>query len=88
MSGDPTEPPHDGPYPYPPVPDELAIGKVRRRLTDAGVTPFSLPLGVDIDEWLSHGKQGWDGYPDTRSGKMDAETCGLEEALKHDNVRL
>lgn len=87
-TSDKTEPPHDGSYPFPPVPDEPAIADVRARLTKAGVSPFTLPLGVDIDTWLKAGKTGWDGYPDLRCGKMDAETCALNEALKHDNVSL
>ncbi|QQM30636.1 GMC family oxidoreductase [Martelella lutilitoris] len=87
-TSDATEPAHDGPYPFPPVPDEPAIAAVRKRLGKAGVRPFTLPLGVDIDTWLSHGADGWDGYPDIRSGKMDAETCGLSAALSHDNVTL
>lgn len=87
-SQDPTEPPHGADYPHPPVADEPAITEARRRLERAGVQPFSLPLGVDIDTWLSHGADGWDGYPDTRCGKMDAETCGLAEALQHENVEL
>ncbi|MFP7571098.1 GMC oxidoreductase [Marivita sp. S2033] len=87
-TSDPTEPPHASPYPFPPIPDEPSIASVRARLEKAGVRPFSLPLGVDIDRWLSHGATGWDGYPDLRHGKMDAETCGLAEALAHDNVTL
>lgn len=85
---DATEPRHDAPYPFPPVPDEPAIRRVRERLRKAGVHPFSLPLGVDIDRWLAAGETGWDGYPDQRCGKMDAETCGLAAALTHNNVEL
>ena len=88
VTSDVSEPPHDGPYPFPPVPDEPAIKIARQRLADAGVQPFSLPLGVDIERWLAAGKTGWDGYPDQRCGKMDAETCGLAAALQHDNVEL
>jgi choline dehydrogenase-like flavoprotein len=88
VRSDPTEPPHATDYPFPPVPDEPAIAAVRARLTKAGSHPFTLPLGVDIDRWLSHGATGWDGYPDLRHGKMDAETCGLEAALAHANVTL
>ncbi|WP_428688320.1 FAD-dependent oxidoreductase [Roseibium sp.] len=83
-----SEPQHSGPYPFPPVLDEPAIKTARQRLEAAGVRPFSLPLGVDIDRWLAAGKTGWDGYPDLRCGKMDAETCGLAAALAHDNVSL
>ncbi|MFK7791290.1 MAG: GMC oxidoreductase [Devosiaceae bacterium] len=83
-----TEPARTSVYPHPPVSDEPAIAKVRTRLAGAGAKPFTLPLGVDIDTWLSNGQTGWDGYPDARSGKMDAETCGLASALAHDNVEL
>ncbi|SDF01796.1 FAD-dependent oxidoreductase [Limimaricola pyoseonensis] len=85
---DPTEPPHAAAYPHPPVPDEPAIAAVRARLERAGARPFSLPLGVDVERWLAAGRTGWDGYPDQRCGKMDAETCGLAAALAHDNVEL
>ncbi|MEM1301764.1 MAG: GMC family oxidoreductase [Pseudomonadota bacterium] len=85
---DPTEPAHSGAYPYPPVADEPAIADLRHRLTRAGVTPSSLPLGVDIDRWLDGGQTPWDGHPDTNGGKMDAESVGLARALQHTNVTL
>jgi len=85
---DPTEPKHSAPYPFPPVPDEPAIAKVRERLKRVGLNPFPLPLGVDIDKWLKRAKTPWDAFPDTGTGKMDAETCGLAEALAHPNVEL
>ena len=40
-----------------------------------------LPLGVDIERWLKGGQTPWDAFPDTRSGKMDAESCPLAKAL-------
>ena len=85
---DPTEPMHSTPYPYAPVPEEPAIARVRERLKRIGLHPFSLPLGVDIDRWLSNGRTGWDAYPDARTGKMDAETCALIPALQHPNVSI
>ena len=88
LGEDPTEPAHSSPYPHPPVPDEPAIAKVRERLKRVGLHPSSLPLGVDIDAWLRRAPTPWDAFPDTRSGKMDAETCGLKAALKHPNVKL
>lgn len=88
VASDATEPAHAGPYPHPPVPDEPAIAEVRARLEGVGVHPFTLPLGVDIERWLRAGNTGWDGYPDLRCGKMDAETCGLAAALAHPNVTL
>lgn len=85
---DPADPPRSGPYPFPPVPDEPAIAALRERLRAAGVRPFTLPLGVDLDRWLAAGRTGWDGFPDTRCGKQDAENCGLASALAHPNVEL
>jgi len=84
---DPTEPPHSSSYPHPPVPDEPAIAETRRRLEAQGLHPFSLPLGVDLEAWTARAPTPWDAYPDTRTGKMDAETC-LNAALAHDNVTL
>jgi choline dehydrogenase-like flavoprotein len=88
LGDDPTEPAHSAPYPHPPVPDEQAIAKVRERLKRAGLHPYSLPLGVDIEAWLRRAPTPWDAFPDTRSGKMDAETCALKAALAHPNVTL
>jgi len=85
---DPTEPPHAGDYPRPPIPDEPAIAAVRKRLRRVGLKPFTLPLGLDIEAWLARGLTTWDAYPDTRCGKMDAENCALIPALAHDNVTL
>jgi choline dehydrogenase-like flavoprotein len=85
---DPTEPPRGGEFAFPPVPDERPIAEVRERLRKVGLKPFSLPLGVDIERWLSHGKTPWDAFPDARTGKMDAETCALLPALAHANVML
>jgi choline dehydrogenase-like flavoprotein len=88
LGDDPTEPKHSSPYPFPPVPDEPAIAAVRARLKRVGLHPFSLPLGVDVEAWLKRAPTPWDAFPDTRSGKMDAETCGLKSALAHPNVEL
>jgi choline dehydrogenase-like flavoprotein len=85
---DVTEPFHSGTYPHPPVPDELVIADLRRRLTSAGMHPASLPLGVDIKRWLASGATPWDAFPETCGGKMDAETVGLARALSHKTVSL
>ncbi|MFD1328025.1 GMC oxidoreductase [Mycoplana ramosa] len=88
LGEDPTEPAHSAPYPFPPVPDEPAIAKVRKRLKAAGMHPSALPLGVDIERWLKKAKTPWDAHPNCDDGKMDAESTALAEALKHPNVRL
>jgi choline dehydrogenase-like flavoprotein len=85
---DPTEPRHSVPYAYPPVPDEPSMLEVRRRLTAAGVHPAALPLAIDIEAWLAGGQTGWDAFPNTGVGKIDAETGPLTEALRYPNVKL
>lgn len=85
---DPTEPPHASPYAYPPVPDERVMARVRDRLKKAGAHPSSLPLAIDIDAWLAEGRTGWDAFPNTGKGKIDAESGPLTDALAHPNVRL
>lgn len=87
-SQDPTEPPRNTPYPFPPVPDEPAIAAVRDRLRKAGIHPSSLPLAIDIEEWLRRAPTGWDAFPNTGKGKIDAETGPLAQALVHPNVSL
>ncbi len=88
LGEDPTEPRHSGCYAYPPVPHEPDMVDLCRRLTAQGLHPGALPLGVDIELWLKGGAGTFDGFPNTRGGKMDAETVGLAEALKHPNVTL
>src|SRR5258707_6674231 len=88
LGDDPTEPHHSAPYPLPAIPDEPAIAATRERLRRAGLHPASLPLGVDINAWLKRAATPWDAFPDARTGKMDAETCGLSAALAHSNVSL
>lgn len=88
LGKDPTEPPHSTGYDFPPVPEERSIADVRERLRKQGLHPFSLPLGVDIERWLAKARTPWDAHPNSRDGKMDAETAALAVALAHPNVRL
>ena len=84
---DPTEPDRSAPYPNPPVPDEAEIARLRQALKDQGLHPSSVPLGVDLDRWMTGGHTTWDGHPDTVRGKMDAEDA-IDAALAHRNVKL
>lgn len=85
---DPTEPPRSGGYLHGPIADEPDVSDLRQRLKNVGLTPASLPLGVDIDRWLVAGQDPWDAHPDTCGGKMDAETIAIKQALEHANVEL
>lgn len=88
VDGDPTEPPHSAGYPFPPVPDEPDIAALRRAFQAQGLHPSALPLGVDLERWLTRAPTTWDAFPDSTGAKSDAESCGLAEALKHPNVTL
>ena len=43
---------------------------------------------IDIDRWLQRAATPWDAFPDTRSGKLDAETAPLAQALRSPDVSL
>ena len=88
LGEDPTEPRHSNPYAFAPVPDEPPIARARAELKGLGLHPASLPLGIDIEAWLKDGATPWDAFPNTGTGKVDAETGPLAEALKDDNIRL
>ncbi len=88
LGDDPTEPFHSLPYPFTPVPDEPAIARARNELKGLGLHPASLPLGVDIEAWLGEGRTPWDAFPNTGSGKMDAESAPLAEALRDPDITL
>ena len=86
--GDPWEPPHSAPYPFPAVPDEPDIAALRRAFAAQGLHPCSLPLGIDLEKWLARAATTWDAFPDTTGAKSDAESCALAGALRHPNVTL
>ncbi|MEI1746556.1 GMC family oxidoreductase [Acinetobacter baumannii] len=85
---DKTDPPRANSYRYDPVPDEPAIASVRMRLKKAGVNPTTLPLAIDIEKWLDRAPTGWDAFPNTGLGKIDAEVGPLARALTYPNVSL
>ncbi len=87
-SADPTEPPHDAPYSFPPVPHESDIVDLAIRLKRIGLTPSPLPLAVDLDRWLARGATPWDAHPDTNGGKLDAESAALADAMEDRNITL
>ena len=90
---DPTEPWRSGPFPHPAVSHEPRIQKVHDGLVRAGLSPFHLPVGVDLDE--SDPEQGrcvrcdrFDGFPCLTDGKADAHVRCVRPALEHENVTL
>ena len=94
---DPNEPPSSGPFPYPAVSHEPAIQALSDSLTQHGLHPFHLPLGILLDE--KDGKttrtsicircDAFDGFPCPLNGKADAQIMCVEPALKeHPNLTL
>ena len=90
---DPTEPLRSGPFPHPAVSHEPRLQQVHDDLLGAGLRPFHLPVGVDLDE--SDPEKGrcvrcakFDGFPCLTDGKADAHVCCVRPALLHDNVTL
>jgi choline dehydrogenase-like flavoprotein len=90
---DPTEAPRSGPFPYPAVSHEPRIQQLHDDLAAAGLQPFHLPVGVDLNE--SDPEAGrcvrcdrFDGFPCLTDGKADAHVRCIRPALKHPNVTL
>jgi len=77
---DPTEPPADGPYPYPAISHEPRIQELFDDLKRIGHRPFPLPLGLRVDEANPSKSacikcQTCDGFPclvDAKAGSLPA----------------
>lgn len=90
---DPLDPPSASPYPYPAVSDEPRIAQLRHDLAKMGLNPFSLPVGILLDESnprtsLCIRCATCDGYPCLANAKADAQTVCVEPALRYPNVTL
>jgi choline dehydrogenase-like flavoprotein len=91
---DPTEPPADGPYPFPPISHEDRIARLSDDFKESGVHPFHTPLGVRLDEGhrrtsLCIRCNSCDGYPCLVHAKSDAEVLCIEPTLaRYPNVTL
>jgi choline dehydrogenase-like flavoprotein len=90
---DPTEPAESAPYPWPGISHEPRIQELHDDLAKLGHRPFHTPLGVMLDE--GNRRQSpcircntCDGFPCLINAKSDAQVCGIDEALKQDNVTL
>ncbi|QGV82137.1 GMC family oxidoreductase N-terminal domain-containing protein [Streptomyces ficellus] len=86
---DPTAPPRSGPYPHPAVPHEPVVGELAARLTNQGLHPFPIELGIDLGAGGACLRCGTcDAYPCRVGAKSDAETRALRPALRTGTVRL
>jgi choline dehydrogenase-like flavoprotein len=90
---DPLDPPGSAPYPYPAISHEARIEQLSHDLEAAGLTPFSLPMGIMIDE-ESPEKSACircatcDGYACLVNAKSDAQVVCVEPAVEYPNVTL
>jgi choline dehydrogenase-like flavoprotein len=90
---DPTEPPTNAPYPFPPIPHEPRVQQLEYDLRKLGYSPFPLPLGVRLGQESSVPSaptilSQFDGYPDPTESKADAHTTAVKPALEYNNVTL
>lgn len=90
---DPTEPPAGEPFPHPAVSHEPRIQHLHDDLAGLGLKPFHTPLGVMLDERKPEQSPcircgTCDGFPCLVNAKADAQTCGVDHAVRHPNVTL
>jgi len=88
---DPTEPPEESPYPGLPLPHEPRIQELYNDIRTLGLTPFPLPIGVDLGEGPGKAPvvmDRFDGFPDPTESKADAHIVGVKKALQYPNVTL
>lgn len=85
---DPTLP-RETPYPFPAVPHEPVIAELASGLADHGLTPSSLPLGIDLRPGGGCLRCGTcDGFPCQVLAKADADRNAVRPALRAGNVQL
>lgn len=90
---DPTEPPRSLPYPYPAVRHEPRMQELANLLTQVGLHPFNLPLGLKLNE-VDRSLENCircntcDGFPCLTRGKADAEVNCIQPIRDRTNVTL
>ena len=90
---DPTEGFASGPYPHQAVSHEPRIRQLSEDFAQAGLKPFHVPLGVQLDEKNPHSSKcircnTCDGFPCLVGAKSDAQTLCVDPALQFPNVSL
>jgi choline dehydrogenase-like flavoprotein len=96
---DPSEPNDLAPFPYPRVEHEPRIASLSESLTQQGLKPFHLPLGVLLDQKPGTGEPthasacircaAFDGFPCLTNGKADSQIVCIDPMVKfHPNVTL
>lgn len=91
---DPTEPPANEEYPYPPVSHEPDMQEIADSIRKLGYYPFHLPLGLKLNEQDRTKSpcircDTFDGYPCLVHAKADADVNAIRPAREqYDNLTL
>ena len=90
---DPTEAGDEPPYAYPPVSDDPGVAQLRAHWEGQGWRPFSLPLGVNLDQSRPVSSacircKTCGGYPCLLKAKSDARTIAIEPIMNLPNISL
>ncbi|MGF1460706.1 MAG: GMC oxidoreductase [Leptolyngbyaceae cyanobacterium] len=90
---DPTEPSRSAAFPHPAVSHEPRMQAIADRLTQQGLHPFNLPLGLklnEVDKTLGACIRcdSCDGFPCLVQGKADAEVNGIQPIRQESNITL
>ena len=90
---DPTDPPAQAPYPFPPVSHEPRIQRLFDDMARVGLHPFHAPCGIMLDEANPAFSTcircaTCDGFPCLVHAKSDADVIAVRPALRYDNVTL
>ena len=90
---DPTDPPAQAPYPFPPVSHEPRIQRLFDDMARVGLHPFHAPCGIMLDEANPEFSTcircaTCDGFPCLVHTKSDADVIAVRPALRYDNVTL
>ncbi len=84
-----TDPPRSTEYPFPPLDHEPYIQDLILSLRSQGLSPSSLPIGIDLRQGGSCIRcHTCDGYPCKLGAKSDTETCCVRPALESENVEM
>ena len=87
---DPTEPIDERPYRHASLPHEPRIQKLYDDLTEFGLKPFGIPMGLrkDSDQQADLVLDRFDGYPDPTETKADSHVICVKDSIVRDNVTL
>jgi choline dehydrogenase-like flavoprotein len=82
LGEDPTEPPHSGQYPCPPLEHEPAVQRFADSLRAAGLHPFHMPNAMNVNTRAERAAVATaDGCPDNTGSKSEADNKAVRPAL-------